>query len=84
MGREELAHLELPLGLSILVVAVVVATPQVMQPSYAGIAVVYTLCRYGVLAGIYAEKYLLVYLLPLVRGNLLGYDGVHDRLGIWL
>jgi hypothetical protein len=68
MGSEELAHLELPLCLGILVVAVVVATPQVMQTSDTGIAVVDTLRRYGVLAGIYAEKYLLVYLLPLVRG----------------
>mgnify|MGYP000608153651 CR=1 FL=1 len=84
MGREELAHLELPLGLGILVVVVVIATPQVMQPSDTGIAVIDALRRYGVLAGSYAEEYLLVYLLPLVQGNLLGYDGVHDRLGIWL
>ena len=50
MGREELAHLELPLCLGILVVAVVIATPQVMQPSDTGIAVIDTLRRYGVLA----------------------------------
>ena len=68
MGREELAHLELPLCLGILVVAAVIGTSQIMQPSDAGIAVVDAFRRYGVLAGIYAEKYLLVYLLPLVRG----------------
>ena len=80
MRREELAHLELPLGLGVFVVAAVIATPQVMQPPDTGIAVVDALRRNGVLARIYAEEYLLVYLLPFVRGDLLGYDGVHDCL----
>lgn len=81
---EELAHLELLLGLGILVVTAEIGTPQVMQPSDTGVTVVYALRRYGVLARIYAEEYLIVYLLPLFRWYLLGYDGVHGCLVIWL
>ena len=77
MRGEELSHLELFLGLGILVVAGKVGLPEVVQPSDAGIAVVDAFSRNDILAGVYGEKYLLVDFGTHTLRYLLGDNGIH-------
>ena len=80
---EELSHLELFLGLGILVIAGKVGLPEVMQPADAGIAVVDALRGNQVLAGVYGKQDLLVDFSPLVLRYLLGNDCIHIFDDCW-
>lgn len=76
MRSEELTHLELFLGIGILVIVGEVGLLEVVQSSDASIAVIDAFCRNEVLAGVYGEKYLLVDLGTHTLRYLLGDDGI--------
>lgn len=72
-----MSHLELFLGLGILVVTSKAALLEVIQPTNTSIAVVYTFRGNQVFTVVYGRQYLLVDFSPLVLRYLLWYDCVH-------